>query len=63
MSFPAAIGVRLAEPDPAARVTALIGDGTFLMAPTEIVTAAQERLAVTSWWPRTTATRSSTGCR
>jgi 3D-(3,5/4)-trihydroxycyclohexane-1,2-dione acylhydrolase (decyclizing) len=45
--LPAAIGVRLAEPDPGARVTALIGDGTFLMAPTEIVTAAQERLAVT----------------
>ena len=45
--LPAAIGVRLAEPDPAARVTAFIGDGTFLMAPTEIVTAAQERLAVT----------------
>jgi 3D-(3,5/4)-trihydroxycyclohexane-1,2-dione acylhydrolase (decyclizing) len=45
--LPAAIGVRLAEPDPAARVTALIGDGTFLMAPTEIVTAMQERLAVT----------------
>jgi 3D-(3,5/4)-trihydroxycyclohexane-1,2-dione acylhydrolase (decyclizing) len=28
-------------------VTAFIGDGTFLMAPTEIVTAAQERLAIT----------------
>src|SRR6266545_4645358 len=45
--LPAAIGVRLAEADPAARVTAFIGDGTFLMAPTEIVTAAQERLAIT----------------
>jgi 3D-(3,5/4)-trihydroxycyclohexane-1,2-dione acylhydrolase (decyclizing) len=45
--LPAAIGVRLAEADPAARVTAFIGDGTFLMAPAEIVTAAQERLAIT----------------
>jgi len=45
--LPAAIGVRLAEPRPEARVTAFIGDGTFLMAPTELVTAAQERAAVT----------------
>ncbi len=45
--LPAGIGVRLAEPDPDVRVTVLIGDGTFLMAPTEIVTAMQERLAVT----------------
>jgi 3D-(3,5/4)-trihydroxycyclohexane-1,2-dione acylhydrolase (decyclizing) len=45
--IPAGIGVRLAEPDPAHRVVVLIGDGTFLMAPTELVTAAQERTAVT----------------
>jgi 3D-(3,5/4)-trihydroxycyclohexane-1,2-dione acylhydrolase (decyclizing) len=45
--LPAAIGVRLAEPDPARRVVSLLGDGTFLMAPTELVTAAQEGLAVT----------------
>jgi 3D-(3,5/4)-trihydroxycyclohexane-1,2-dione acylhydrolase (decyclizing) len=45
--LPAAIGVRLAEPRPEARVTTFIGDGTFLMAPTELVTAAQERTAVT----------------
>ncbi|MGW7546467.1 3D-(3,5/4)-trihydroxycyclohexane-1,2-dione acylhydrolase (decyclizing) [Streptomyces sp. NPDC054770] len=45
--LPAAIGVRLAEPRPEARVTTFIGDGTFLMAPTELVTAAQERAAVT----------------
>ncbi|WP_374192722.1 thiamine pyrophosphate-dependent enzyme [Streptomyces sp. MBT62] len=45
--LPAAIGVRLAEPRPEARVTAFIGDGTFLMALTELVTAAQERAAVT----------------
>jgi 3D-(3,5/4)-trihydroxycyclohexane-1,2-dione acylhydrolase (decyclizing) len=44
---PAAIGVRLAEPDPARRVLSFIGDGTFLMAPTELVTAAQEGLPVT----------------
>jgi 3D-(3,5/4)-trihydroxycyclohexane-1,2-dione acylhydrolase (decyclizing) len=45
--IPAAIGVRLADADPAHRVTAFIGDGTFLMAPTELATAAQEGLAVT----------------
>ena len=45
--LPAAIGVRLAEPDPTRRVLAFLGDGTFLMAPTELVTAAQEGLAVT----------------
>jgi 3D-(3,5/4)-trihydroxycyclohexane-1,2-dione acylhydrolase (decyclizing) len=45
--IPGAIGTRLADPDPTHRVTALIGDGTFLMAPTELATAAQEGLAVT----------------
>ncbi|MFI6579219.1 3D-(3,5/4)-trihydroxycyclohexane-1,2-dione acylhydrolase (decyclizing) [Nocardiopsis sp. NPDC050513] len=45
--LPAAIGVRLAEPDRARRVLSLLGDGTFLMAPTELVTAAQERLPLT----------------
>jgi 3D-(3,5/4)-trihydroxycyclohexane-1,2-dione acylhydrolase (decyclizing) len=45
--LPAAIGVRLAEPNPDHRVTSFIGDGTFLMAPTELVTAAQESAAVT----------------
>ena len=45
--LPAAIGVRLAEPDPTRRVLSFLGDGTFLMAPTELVTAAQEGLAVT----------------
>jgi 3D-(3,5/4)-trihydroxycyclohexane-1,2-dione acylhydrolase (decyclizing) len=45
--LPAAIGVRLAEADPGARVTAFIGDGTFLMGPGELVTAAQEGAAVT----------------
>jgi 3D-(3,5/4)-trihydroxycyclohexane-1,2-dione acylhydrolase (decyclizing) len=48
--IPAAIGVRLAEPvspEPAVRVISFLGDGTFLLAPTELVTAAQEGLAVT----------------
>jgi 3D-(3,5/4)-trihydroxycyclohexane-1,2-dione acylhydrolase (decyclizing) len=45
--IPAAIGVRLAHPDPEARITAFLGDGTFLMAPTELVTAAQEGLPIT----------------
>ncbi|MGW6520514.1 3D-(3,5/4)-trihydroxycyclohexane-1,2-dione acylhydrolase (decyclizing) [Streptomyces sp. NPDC054962] len=45
--LPAAIGVRFAEPDLSKRVLSLLGDGTFLMAPTELVTAAQERLPVT----------------
>ena len=45
--IPAAIGVRLAKTDPAHRVISFLGDGTFLMAPTELVTAAQERLPLT----------------
>ena len=45
--LPAAIGVRLANPDPTKRVISLLGDGTFLMAPTELVTAAQESLPIT----------------
>jgi 3D-(3,5/4)-trihydroxycyclohexane-1,2-dione acylhydrolase (decyclizing) len=45
--IPAAIGVRLADPDPAARIISFLGDGTFLLAPTELVTAAAESLAVT----------------
>ncbi len=42
--LPATLGVRLAQPDGA--VIALIGDGTFLMQPSELVTALQEGLAV-----------------
>ncbi|MEY4437408.1 MAG: hypothetical protein RL100_872, partial [Actinomycetota bacterium] len=45
--LPAAIGVRLANPNPANRVTTFIGDGTFVMSPTELVTAAQEGLPLT----------------
>ncbi|WP_037571522.1 3D-(3,5/4)-trihydroxycyclohexane-1,2-dione acylhydrolase (decyclizing) [Phaeacidiphilus oryzae] len=42
--IPAAIGVQLAAPD--RRVWSLVGDGTYLMLPTELVTAVQERLPV-----------------
>jgi 3D-(3,5/4)-trihydroxycyclohexane-1,2-dione acylhydrolase (decyclizing) len=42
--IPAAIGVRLAAPD--REVFALVGDGTYLMLPTEVVTAVQEGVPV-----------------
>ncbi|MGH3320905.1 MAG: 3D-(3,5/4)-trihydroxycyclohexane-1,2-dione acylhydrolase (decyclizing) [Streptosporangiaceae bacterium] len=42
---PATLGVRLARPD--GEVVALVGDGAFLMQPSELVTAAQEGLKVT----------------
>ncbi|GAA3782162.1 3D-(3,5/4)-trihydroxycyclohexane-1,2-dione acylhydrolase (decyclizing) [Streptomyces chiangmaiensis] len=42
--IPAAIGVKMAAPD--RPVWALVGDGTFLMMPTEIVTAVQEGIAI-----------------
>ncbi|GGX19518.1 3D-(3,5/4)-trihydroxycyclohexane-1,2-dione acylhydrolase (decyclizing) [Streptomyces chryseus] len=42
--IPAAIGVQLAAPG--RPVWALVGDGTYLMNPTEIVTAVQERLPI-----------------
>ncbi|BBB00933.1 putative IolD protein [Actinacidiphila reveromycinica] len=42
--IPAAIGVRLAAPD--REVFALVGDGTYLMLPTEIVTAVQEGIPI-----------------
>lgn len=45
--IPAAIGVRLAHPNPTNRILSFIGDGTFVMAPTELVSAAQENLAIT----------------
>jgi 3D-(3,5/4)-trihydroxycyclohexane-1,2-dione acylhydrolase (decyclizing) len=43
--IPASLGVRLAQPD--GEVYTFIGDGTFLMNPTEIATAAQEGLKIT----------------
>ncbi|QEC50441.1 3D-(3,5/4)-trihydroxycyclohexane-1,2-dione acylhydrolase (decyclizing) [Baekduia soli] len=43
--IPAALGVRLAQPD--GEVIAFVGDGTYLMNPTELVTAAQEGMAIT----------------
>ena len=45
--IPAAIGVRLAHPNPENRVISFIGDGTFAMSPTELITAAQEGLPLT----------------
>ncbi|NIY65696.1 3D-(3,5/4)-trihydroxycyclohexane-1,2-dione hydrolase [Streptomyces malaysiensis] len=42
--IPGAIGVRLAAPD--RPVWALVGDGTYLMMPTEIVTAVQESINI-----------------
>jgi 3D-(3,5/4)-trihydroxycyclohexane-1,2-dione acylhydrolase (decyclizing) len=44
--LPAGIGIRLARPD-AGEVIVVIGDGTFLLSPTELVTALQERTKVT----------------
>jgi 3D-(3,5/4)-trihydroxycyclohexane-1,2-dione acylhydrolase (decyclizing) len=43
--IPAGLGVRLAQPQ--GEVYVLIGDGTYLMNPTEIVTALQEGLKIT----------------
>ncbi|SDY95049.1 3D-(3,5/4)-trihydroxycyclohexane-1,2-dione acylhydrolase (decyclizing) [Geodermatophilus africanus] len=45
--IPAGMGVRLSAADPDSRVVVFIGDGTFLLSPTELVTAAQESIAVT----------------
>jgi len=42
--IPGALGVRLAQPE--GEVVAYIGDGTFLMQPTELATAMQEGLKV-----------------
>jgi 3D-(3,5/4)-trihydroxycyclohexane-1,2-dione acylhydrolase (decyclizing) len=42
--IPAALGVRLAAPD--REVFALVGDGTYLMLPTELVTAVQENIKI-----------------
>ena len=44
--IPAAMGIRLRE-GPDCQVVAVIGDGTYLMAPTELFTAVQERMALT----------------
>jgi 3D-(3,5/4)-trihydroxycyclohexane-1,2-dione acylhydrolase (decyclizing) len=43
--LPASIGVRLAQPE--GEVVTFIGDGTFLMQPTELATAVQEGLKIT----------------
>lgn len=44
--IPAGIGVRLARPN-IGEVYVIIGDGTYLMSPSELVTAAQENLKIT----------------
>jgi 3D-(3,5/4)-trihydroxycyclohexane-1,2-dione acylhydrolase (decyclizing) len=44
--IPAALGVRMGDPE-AGEVYALIGDGTYLMGHTELVTAIQEGLKIT----------------
>jgi 3D-(3,5/4)-trihydroxycyclohexane-1,2-dione acylhydrolase (decyclizing) len=44
--IPAGIGIRLHEGD-GAEVIVVIGDGTYLMSPTELVTAVRERLKLT----------------
>jgi 3D-(3,5/4)-trihydroxycyclohexane-1,2-dione acylhydrolase (decyclizing) len=43
--LPASLGVRLAQPE--GEVYVLIGDGTYLMNPTELMTALQENLKIT----------------
>jgi 3D-(3,5/4)-trihydroxycyclohexane-1,2-dione acylhydrolase (decyclizing) len=43
----AGMGVRLAEGATGSRIVSFIGDGTYLMAPTELLTAAQEGLDMT----------------
>jgi len=43
--LPASLGVRMAEPK--GEVIVFIGDGTYLMNPTELVTAARERFKIT----------------
>jgi 3D-(3,5/4)-trihydroxycyclohexane-1,2-dione acylhydrolase (decyclizing) len=43
--LPAGIGIRLAQPD-TGEVVVVIGDGTFLLSPTELVTALQERTRI-----------------
>jgi 3D-(3,5/4)-trihydroxycyclohexane-1,2-dione acylhydrolase (decyclizing) len=44
--IPAALGIRLCV-GAAGEVIAIVGDGTYVMSPTELVTAVQERLKVT----------------
>jgi 3D-(3,5/4)-trihydroxycyclohexane-1,2-dione acylhydrolase (decyclizing) len=44
--IPAGLGIRMADPS-AGEVLVVIGDGTYLMAPTELVTAVQEQLKLT----------------
>lgn len=45
--IPAGLGYQLAHPDAPGDVFVLIGDGTYFMQPTELVTAVQERTKIT----------------
>ncbi|SEE78092.1 3D-(3,5/4)-trihydroxycyclohexane-1,2-dione acylhydrolase (decyclizing) [Ruania alba] len=44
--LPAAVGVRLARPEPEHQVVAIVGDGTYQMMPTELATIVAEGLKV-----------------
>jgi 3D-(3,5/4)-trihydroxycyclohexane-1,2-dione acylhydrolase (decyclizing) len=46
--IPAALGVRIAQPDVPPEVYVVIGDGTYLMGASELATAAQEGLKITT---------------
>jgi 3D-(3,5/4)-trihydroxycyclohexane-1,2-dione acylhydrolase (decyclizing) len=46
--IPAALGVRLAQPQAPGEVYVVIGDGTYLMGASELATAAQEGLKITT---------------
>ena len=59
--IPAGLGVTMAQPS--GEVFVLIGDGTYLMNPTELVTAVQENLKITVSSPKTTATSASAASR
>ena len=43
--LPAGLGVRLAQPE--GEVFVFVGDGTYILQPTELITAAQEKLKIT----------------
>lgn len=43
--LPAGLGVRLAQPE--GEVFVFVGDGTYMLQPTELITAAQENLKIT----------------
>ena len=46
--LPAGLGVRMAQAQPHGEIYVLLGDGSYLMNPSELVTAAQENLKITA---------------